>query len=197
MIDSALTGNSSTTGAGGITNLGTLTLQNVTISGNQGQNGGGIQGSGPSSLANVTVANNWALGDGGGLSGVSSNFSLKNTLIAGNQAGGSGPDCAGSLTSLGYNLIGDLSGCTVSGSSGSDLIGLDAGLEPLDSYGGGTLTHALQPTSPAVDAGACDFSTDQRGILRPQDGNIDQQPACDIGAFELTLRILYMPVVRR
>jgi CSLREA domain-containing protein len=195
--NSAVTGNSATAGAGGIANQGTLDLENVTISGNQGQAGGGIQSSGPASLANVTVANNWAQADGGGLSGEAAIFSLKNTILADNRAQGSGPDCAGGFTSLGDNLTGDPSGCNISGSPGGDLTGLDARLGPLDSNGGGTLTHALRSTSPAIDAGTCDLGADQRGVARPQDGKLDGSPACDIGAYELAPQAIYLPLVRR
>ena len=50
--------------------------------------------------------------------------------------------------------------------------------------GGDTLTHALVPGSPAVDAVPTDCGppvTDQRGVPRPQGA------ACDIGALEVAL----------
>ncbi len=57
----------------------------------------------------------------------------------------------------------------------------------LGTFGGPTPTIAIQPRGPAVDAitdGTCTVKTDQRGIVRPQDGNGDGGPACDIGSFE-------------
>jgi hypothetical protein len=59
------------------------------------------------------------------------------------------------------------------------ITGLGAGLAALDLNGAATPTHALLPASPALDNGgtACP-RTDQRGVLRPQNGR------CDIGAFE-------------
>jgi len=58
-------------------------------------------------------------------------------------------------------------------------------LEPLGDNGGPTQTHALKPNSPAIDAGnpACEV-TDQRGVIRPIDGDGDGTALCDIGAFE-------------
>ena len=57
---------------------------------------------------------------------------------------------------------------------------IDARLGPLQNNGGPTLTHALLPGSPALDAGDPTLTgTDQRGVSRPQG------PRADIGAFEL------------
>ncbi|HJX38325.1 MAG TPA: choice-of-anchor Q domain-containing protein, partial [Anaerolineae bacterium] len=69
-----------------------------------------------------------------------------------------------------------------------DITGVSPNLGPLQDNGGATLTHALLPCSPALDAGnpaapgsggaAC-ASTDQRGTSRPQGSR------CDIGAYEV------------
>jgi CSLREA domain-containing protein len=192
--DSSITGNSSDLGAGGIYNLGTLSLQNTTVSGNQGESGGGIASSGPAQLLNVTIAGNQATNTGGGLSGTSS-FSLKNTLLAGNSAP-HGPDCAPDISSQGYNLLGDATGCTVSGAKASDHIGVSAHLDGLALDGATTFTNAIGGGSPALDTGACDLPADQRGVPRPQDGNLDGNPKCDIGAFELVPSSTYLPLVR-
>jgi hypothetical protein len=57
---------------------------------------------------------------------------------------------------------------------------VDPQLQRLASNGGPTLTHALSPNSPAIDAGdnAQCPDTDQRGVPRPVGSG------CDIGAFE-------------
>jgi hypothetical protein len=92
----------------------------------------------------------------------------------------------GELTSLGYNLVESKDGCTLTGDLTGNRVDVLAGLTPLGDYGGGRLTHALHPTSPAIDAGLCvDLAgqpvlIDQRGVARPQG------PACDIGAVELS-----------
>ncbi len=72
---------------------------------------------------------------------------------------------------------------------GSNLLGVDPQLSPLASNGGPTQTHALAPTSPAVDAAQANgFTTDQRGQPRTVDAAATNAPlsdGTDIGAFEL------------
>jgi hypothetical protein len=62
----------------------------------------------------------------------------------------------------------------------------------LANNGGPTKTHTLIPGSPAIDAiPALECpppATDQRGFLRPVDGNGDTLAACDIGAVEFGAR---------
>jgi hypothetical protein len=98
---------------------------------------------------------------------------------------GQGPDVYGVFNSLGHNLVGatnDSSGFTAPGDlAGSKASPIDPKLGPLADNGGPTLTMALLPGSPAIDAGdtATAPPTDQRGIPRPF------SLAADIGAFEL------------
>jgi hypothetical protein len=58
----------------------------------------------------------------------------------------------------------------------------------LANNGGPTRTHALVAGSPAIDSvnnGTCPPpARDQRGVVRPQDGNNDGGVACDTGSFE-------------
>ncbi|HRQ36915.1 MAG TPA: Ig-like domain-containing protein [Chloroflexota bacterium] len=69
-------------------------------------------------------------------------------------------------------------------------------LGPLQANGGDTWTHALLMGSPAIDAGdnvACP-ATDQRGGIRPIDGDGDNDPVCDIGAYEWgALQLMAVP----
>jgi CSLREA domain-containing protein len=156
--------NASGNGGGLHLNNGIVSLTNSTISGNNGSGTGkDIHSRTNTILSFVTV--------GGGTAVTASAFKLNNTILAG--------DCAGTLTSQGHNLIQSTS-CTITGNTNGNIVGQDPLLEPLADNGGGTLTHALQSTSPAINAAnnAICPATDQRGITRPQDG------VCDIGAFE-------------
>jgi predicted outer membrane repeat protein len=210
--DTEISGNSSATDGGGIYvgESSRSNLRNVTISGNTASRGGGIfaQDIYPFDSATITIENstltkNIANEGGGIFLPPASWLNLKNSVVANNQAT-AGTDCfADSLTDpdrpaevilLGTNLIGAIDGC-------GDLVGGEAGLlsgtaaAPLSpqlgelSYNGGpTRTHLPLSGSPLVDAVAASvpcLATDQRGVLRPQDGNGDSVPACDIGAVEV------------
>ena len=177
---------------GGIYNSGTFTLTGCTVSGNSGGGGGHI--------LNVTGADG---GSGGGIYNAASTLSanLHSALVAVNSVGsggapggaaGSDPDVAGSFTSQGHNLIGQVGGSTgftngVSADlSGSTNAPLDPMLGPLQDNGGPIFTMALLPGSPALDAGddallaaPLNLATDQRGFPRRSGAHVD------IGAFEL------------
>jgi CSLREA domain-containing protein len=197
IANSDISGNTSSVSYAGIANFGTLTLTNSTISGNSAnQDGGGVYSSGTTSLYNVTIANNTADltgsagGDGGGIFVASGTFSAKNSIIGANfdnsSTGAVHPDCSGTLTSAGHNLIEDTAGCTITGVATGNLTGLAPLLDSLRNNGGRSFTQALQAGSPAINAGApangCTdqnnnlLGTDQRGFAR--------SGRCDIGAYE-------------
>jgi hypothetical protein len=180
----------------------TLTMTNDTVSGNN-VNGssptpGGVSGfvggvfAGdfgnpvPATLANVTITGNSATNFGsttGGLEQVSG--TLTGSLIAGNtDPGPFYPDCYGSQTSGGGNVVGNAGeavGCSPNGPN--DLVGtlaapVIASIGALLDNGGPTRTHGLNAGNPAINRGGTCPATDQRGFFRA--------PAapCDSGAFE-------------
>lgn len=165
-------------------------LTNVTVSGNSttsSYGGGGIyNSSGTLNIAFSTITNNTAP-RGGGLRIYSGTVKLKGVILAGNTAtGGTGPECEGSLSSLGYNLIKSNADCSFTRDS-TDILNQDPNLGALANNGGPVQTHLPNAGSPVLDkvpASACTdlsnnvVSTDARGITRPQNGS------CDIGAVE-------------
>ncbi|HLL76207.1 MAG TPA: Ig-like domain-containing protein, partial [Pyrinomonadaceae bacterium] len=196
------TGNSANGGAGGAAGVAgsgaVLNIYNTTVSGNEANFGGGLYNSGATlNLVNVTVTKNDAnngdtntpgAGQGGGISSESSTTNIRNSIITGN---------------LGVAGKENILGTTVD--QGNNLIGVDAGLDPvLASNGGPTQTHRLLANSPALDAGnncvliaggcgandpAVALTTDQRGpgFTRSADSlsDPDETATVDIGAFEV------------
>lgn len=197
--------NNTATYGGGLRTLwgqGVVSLTNSTFSGNHAAISGGAlditRSDDTVTLANVTLTGNGVTttaSAGGGINSVSTAFTIRNSLIAGNtDVGVSAPDCDGSFTSEGYNLLGDATGCSFNATVG-DQVGtagapIDPRLAPLSDNGGATLTQALRADSPALNAGnplapgsggmACE-ALDQRGIDRGLNA------ACDIGAVETRL----------
>lgn len=187
------TGNTVINSAGGglgVTGGATLNVRNSTVSGNTATFGGGLYNNGGTlNLLNVTVTNNTADGNvgggpiggagavGGGIEtggGIATN--IKNSIVAGNFAT-TGTNISGTSTDQGNNIL-----------SGDPMIAA------LANNGGATRTHALLPTSPAVDAGdntaasAIPLTTDQRGAGFPRiadSADADTTATVDIGAFEL------------
>ncbi|HUQ71091.1 MAG TPA: choice-of-anchor Q domain-containing protein [Planctomycetaceae bacterium] len=175
------------TGGGISTSLSTMSLVNVTISGNYSGNvGGGIfNGNGNVSLVNATITDNDS-NDGHALANSTDpahSITLRNTLIVGNaDTTNCGDSAYKTIVSADGNLSDDTS-CTTYFNKLHDLNGaqVDAKLGPLGLHGGATPTHVPQPGSAAVDAGivAGAPGTDQRELARPQG------PAVDAGAVEV------------
>jgi hypothetical protein len=164
--------------SGGISAYGgDVTLNHCTITGN------GCSSSGPGMYVSLL---------GGGLNQFGpGSFTLGNTIVAGNwfdpydgnyadagdvDLGGQGPKFLISgdpWTSVGYNLIGQVSTNSNFGFGPTDKVGttnqpIDPMLGPIQDNGGPTLTMLPKGNSPAIDAGTADgLSTDQRGFPRP------------------------------
>lgn len=171
-------------------------ITNSTFSGNQASLVGGAlwisRGDGLS-LNNVTVVGNSSGSVGAGL--YSNSFpaiTIQNSLFANNDAAGPTDDCAGMVSSFGYNIFGSSNNgdCEPDGQSVGfnphDIAG-DPKIEPLADNGGPSLTHALLPDSPALDGGNPSDCTDGSGVALDKDQRGGKRPAggaCDIGAIE-------------
>lgn len=148
------------------------------------ERGGGIRSDGILYIDNTVIQDN-STDEGGGVFSSSQGFmDLTGTIVANNQAMVEGGDCAGTVEGFDYNLDSDGS-CNFTGMGNMTA---DPLLGPLQDDGGSTETMALLPGSPAIDVIpviTCSLPTDQRGVARPQDGNGDNELACDMGSFEL------------
>jgi hypothetical protein len=182
---------------GALFNSGAASLVNCTIAFNTGS--GGTGGGGGVGGSNRYGGPGGSGGNGGaGLGGVHGTCNLTNCTIAwnlGNRgpggtggAGGSGwtyPASPGrdgtSGAAWGGTACGPMPNTLIASNSpaGGDSF-TDPKLGPLADNGGPTLTMALLPGSPAIDAGNTSLApaTDQRGFPRPAG------LAADIGAFE-------------
>jgi len=198
---------------GAIFSSGTLIVSNCTFAGNSAGTGGAIYGNGMVAITNTTFSANSAAVAGGALYSDgklpvtvvvtnstfagNSMFASAGAAIANDTVGGSvvlrntivfnsvgGANCQGSITDGGHNL--DSSGsCGFTSAMGS-LNDTDPQLDPagLANNGGPTQTIALQPGSPAIEAGNAAVCAappvnglDQRSFHRSAAG-------CSIGAYE-------------
>ncbi len=180
LLDRVAVANNTGDSAGGVSNSGQLEIRNSTISGNIGGNGRGVENlsGGTLDLVYTTVAANGSLGVSVGDPG---STSMRGTIIAGHTTA----NCDGSVVTFGHNLE-DRNTCGLQPSS-NDLVSVDPVLAPLGHHGGSSPTHAIKVDSPALDAGES-FGmppTDQRGVDRPQDGDLSGAAEADIGAFEM------------
>ena len=175
---------SGNTTGGGIQSKGTITLTNVTVSGNSAPQAAGIDNSGTATLQNVTLSSNTAAGlvTIGGIRNVGGAVSVRNTIISGNTP----INCSGTFTSQGNNIDG---GTSCGFAAAGDLPNTDPLLAALALNGAPLVkTRALPAGSPAIDKGSATVfpATDARGVARPVDGNIplDGVLTSDIGAYE-------------
>ena len=187
-------------GGGVYTQIFEVYLTNSTVNGNMAGKGAGVYNDAFPSMVgsrvfftNVTFAFNTAhAGKGGGfLQEPASNASatIKNSIFANNTSSLNEHDVSAVVVSGGHNLIRSPVGSF--GWISSDLLNVDPLLAPLASNGGDTLTHALRPDSPGINAGSnalavdpltmLPLKTDQRGRQRVIGG---EGGIIDIGAYE-------------
>ena len=196
VTNSTISGNTATLSGGGIFTYSVLILTNTTLSGNStsgtGSGGGGLLtagGPGTATLTNVTITDNHAAGNGGGVLLLDGNDKLRNTIVAGNVS-----EDDASTNNIHFNmdtsaassnnLIGPGETGGLTATNGNQINVANPGLGALANNGGPTQTHALLPSSPALNAGSntlatnAGLTTDQRGFARIVNTTVD------IGAFE-------------
>lgn len=149
IIDTAISDNTSSDSIdnnGGVINIINTTISNNVIAIENDSNG-------TVSIVNSTIANNTF-----GISNPNDEFNdtdrvkLQNTILANNTRNGIGFDCSGSVTSLGNNIIGDTTACSIALQK-NDLTG-DPGLDTFEDNGiPGNGHFPLLPNSRAIDAG--------------------------------------------
>ncbi len=195
--NSTFANNSAAVYAGGIWNKdGTATVTNSTLADNSAHYGGGIYNStyGTLTVTNSTLAHNSAHCGGGIRNYMFSTLKLTNSLVGGNTATLWAPDVENYLGTIdaAYNVIQDGAGSGIVDGVNGNQVGVDPLLDPagLQDHGGPTQTIALQPDSPAIDAGSNaeavgpdgqPLAYDQRGPGFPRivAGTVD------VGAFEV------------
>jgi hypothetical protein len=124
-------------------------------------------------IRNSTITKNHVGAWGGGVFKRGGIIVMFSSILAENTTSWQEPNIAGGI------YLGD-----------NNIVNSDPMLSPLAYNGGPTMTHALLPGSPAIDAGSNpnSLTTDQRGYMRSYDfaaiTNGDGGPT-DIGAFEL------------
>ena len=185
----------------GLPNFIFFNLINSTISNNQSitGDGGGVFLTDPigASVSNTITGNSAYLSGGGVAIRGDASSALSQSIISGNTANTGGNEIDVALTGagtfaidrniLGFNGNSGLNGVTADKTDIIPNVGLSAIILPLADNGGPTQTHALAPDSPAIDAvatGTSCRSSDQRGMARPMDGDLDGEAICDIGSFE-------------
>ena len=203
-VNQSTVGGNSTTGfgsdGGGIfASSGSISLSNSTFSGNSAsRDGGGVFANNSTVLVvNSTVTDNSTTGTGGGISllghaNADGRLTVLSSIVAGNTANEAAHDLSlsGTVNELivEHSLVGDTTGSGVSTTTGTgNILNQSALLGPLADNGGLTATHALQPGSPAIDAGSSsDEGSDQRGFpfVRSFDDPDAIGTGADIGAFE-------------
>ena len=164
-----------------------LTLSHCTITNNSAPGifglGGAIFATGSLTLRHCTITANTSGSSGGGVNFSAGDFTLDNSIVAGNTGfGGFDDDISHggitTLTRVGTSIVQVQAGSATFAGSGT-LLTAAPKLAPLGDYGGPTQTMPPLPGSPAIDAGGSTTeTTDQRGFARVVGA------AVDIGAVE-------------
>ena len=184
-------GNYADSDGGGIYSISASpVLTNITFSANTANSdrGGGMYTyNGAVSITNATFSGNSAnpyYSSGGGLfNGGNFAVTVKNSVFWANSPN---QIAAAATTNVTYSTVQD-------GFTGEGNLSTDPVLGSLADNGGFSMTHALMAGSPAIDSGNPDIAAcpaiDQRGYIRPADGDADGTARCDMGAYEAGSRL--------
>ena len=221
IVDSTFSGNTAADNGGAMrTSSGNYDVEGSTFSGNTAVDNGGVMrtSSGSYVMTNSTFTDNTAGGEGGIIWSSSGSATLTHVTAAANEAPdgadvsvssleseasvfvdpitGSSCDLDNPVTSNGHNYDTDGS-CGFGAGPGDVSGGADPSLGALGDNGGPTETMVPATGSPLIDAipaADCATGVDQRNIARPQDGDDDGTPDCDIGAVEVAEAVVVPPV---
>ncbi len=166
-----------------------VTVDRSTLYGNTALDGGAaLLDFGRLEFRDSTVVNNNALGDGDGLMTNQDNALRVGSTILSNEANGA--NCFNKIASLGNNIDSD---GTCAFANRDDTVSTQLELGPLADNGGPTHTLSIGPNSAAIDMGnpgrCAQNPLDQRGAVRPVDGDGDGVKRCDVGSFEFGAEI--------
>ena len=189
LTDSTVSGNSAAFGGGlRVATNATATLTNSTVSGNSATTDGGLRILGAATLTNCTVSGNSATVGGADLDnqGIAT---LNNTIVADDVPGSLAAAAGDTALTGSNNLIGSVISTNLTKSLSNSLLNADPDLQSLANNGGPTETMALQPDSPAINAGDNGLAVDpitQKALTRDQTG-INERVlgrTVNIGAYE-------------
>jgi hypothetical protein len=208
-------------GGGVYTSLNSnLTMNRSSVILNESGSGAGIYINDDAVLRNVTIYHNMAQSSGPGILQMydASSLTMYNTTIYGNYlydypvTPGGALIYDGSVTVYSSILAaldsidpcvdyGDMSGfsnISTHTSCGASFTVTDPLLLPAADNGGYTQTARLLFGSPALDGGNNSYCLleDQRGVIRPIDGDGDGTATCDIGGYEAYPIAAFIPLVR-
>ena len=167
VTNSTISGNSADGNGGGVwkSSAGSLIVTGSTISGNSASAGGGLLTDGSSTIRHSTIAFNTTTGVGKGIFVNGGSLLLDHSIVARNTGtNGDVNGLLGTTITAQYSFVGNNQGSgqlpasVESPDANGNLIGTNSEpinpyLSPLANNGGPTLTHALLPGSPAIDAG--------------------------------------------
>lgn len=191
---------------------GKITITNSTFTSNSSTKFGGAikQGGLRIEISNCTFYKNTSDDSGGTIRAFSGGITVENSIIYRDESNPSAENCYtdGRLYDYGHNIDSG-STCDFDPAKGS-MNDTDPLLAQLEDNGGPTQTHALLEDSPAIDSGDPDGCADprtdgetlvydQRGYWRTFDGDGENGPICDRGAYEYGSEVplsIYLPLLQ-